>query len=156
MRPGPRAEVARHPWSDAHPGPELADHPASLVRIRTMTQAMILAAGQGTRVRPPHPEAAQAHGAHPGQAGDGIPHRAPGPLLRAHSRVTRSVLSEYTRLAAGEHFHEVVASPPCCVAQHGHTLYQGDDAATVKWGGCAKVIAAAERAGALDDIIRAA
>jgi hypothetical protein len=50
----------------------------------------------------------------------------------------------------------VVASPPCCVAKHGHTLYQGDDAATVKWGGCAKVIAAAERAGALDDIIRAA
>ncbi len=57
-----------------------------------------------------------------------------GSLLRASSRVTRSVLFEYTRLGAGEHFNEVVASPQYCVDRLGHTLYQGDETATVKWG----------------------
>jgi mannose-1-phosphate guanylyltransferase len=57
-----------------------------------------------------------------------------GSLLRAGSRVTRSVLFEYTRLGAGEHFNEVVASPQYCVDRLGHTLYQGDETATVKWG----------------------
>jgi mannose-1-phosphate guanylyltransferase len=57
-----------------------------------------------------------------------------GCKLRSGSQVLRSVLFEYTRLGAGSTFEDVVASAQYCVDKHGHTTYQGDETATVRWG----------------------
>ncbi|TBO28321.1 NDP-sugar synthase [Aquabacterium lacunae] len=57
-----------------------------------------------------------------------------GCKLRARSEVVRSVLFEYTRLSAGERFHEVIASPQYCVDRHGRTTYPGDDTTLLHWG----------------------
>jgi mannose-1-phosphate guanylyltransferase len=57
-----------------------------------------------------------------------------GSLLRANSRVTRSVLFEYTRLSEGAVFDEVVASPVYCVDRQGRTTYQGDESTGMRWG----------------------
>ncbi len=57
-----------------------------------------------------------------------------GCILKSGSRVTRSVLFEYTRIAADMHFSEMIVSRQYCVDRHGHTLYRGDDAAHLRWG----------------------
>lgn len=57
-----------------------------------------------------------------------------GCTLRAGSMVTRSILLEYTRIAAGMRFDEMIVSPHYCVDRHGETLYQGDDTAQLRWG----------------------
>ena len=57
-----------------------------------------------------------------------------GCLIKAGARVTRSVLFEYIRIAAGMHFCEMIVSRRYCVDRHGATLYRGDDAAQLRWG----------------------
>ena len=57
-----------------------------------------------------------------------------GSTLRSGSMITRSVLFEYTRIAAGMRFDEMIVSPQYCVDRHGATLYQGDDNAQLRWG----------------------
>lgn len=57
-----------------------------------------------------------------------------GSVIRSGARVTRSVLFEYTRIAAEMHFNEMIVSPDYCVDRHGETLYRGDDATHLRWG----------------------
>jgi mannose-1-phosphate guanylyltransferase len=57
-----------------------------------------------------------------------------GCKLRTRSEVKRSVLFEYTRLSAGECFHEVIASPAYCVGRDGRVTYPGDDSVLLRWG----------------------
>ncbi|MEO7106411.1 MAG: NDP-sugar synthase [Rhodoferax sp.] len=57
-----------------------------------------------------------------------------GSLVRAGARVTRSVLFEYTRIAADLHFNEMVVSRQYCVNRKGETSYQGDEATHLRWG----------------------
>ena len=57
-----------------------------------------------------------------------------GSVIRSGARVTRSVLFEYTRIAADMHFNEMIVSPEYCVDRHGDTLYRGDDTAQLRWG----------------------
>ncbi|GAB4402528.1 MAG: NDP-sugar synthase [Rhodoferax sp.] len=54
--------------------------------------------------------------------------------LRAGAQLTRCILFEYTRIAAGMHFDEMIVSPTYCVDRAGHTLYRGDENATLRWG----------------------
>ena len=57
-----------------------------------------------------------------------------GCKLRAGSKVSRSVLFEYTRLGAESTFEDVVASPQYVVDKHGETHYQGDERCQIRWG----------------------
>ena len=57
-----------------------------------------------------------------------------GSLVRAGACITRSVLFEYTRIAADMHFSEMIVSRHYCVTRHGETLYQGDEATQLRWG----------------------
>ena len=57
-----------------------------------------------------------------------------GSLVRAGARITRSVLFEYTRIAADMHFNEMVVSRQYCVNRRGETSYQGDEATPLRWG----------------------
>ena len=57
-----------------------------------------------------------------------------GSVIRSGARVTRSILFEYTRIAADMHFNEMIVSPQYCVDRHGETLYRGDDTAQLRWG----------------------
>ena len=57
-----------------------------------------------------------------------------GSHLRSGCVVERSVLFEYTRIGAGQTASERIMSPQYCVDRHGHTLYVGDEDATVSWG----------------------
>lgn len=57
-----------------------------------------------------------------------------GCVIRAGAFVTRSILFEYTRIAAGMHFHEMVVSRQYCVNRYGQTLYSGDDLSQLRWG----------------------
>ena len=57
-----------------------------------------------------------------------------GCRIRAGAKVTRSILFEYTRIAAGMHFNEMIVSRQYCVDRHGATLYRGDDTAALRWG----------------------
>ena len=57
-----------------------------------------------------------------------------GSLVRAGACVIRSVLFEYTRIAAGMQFKEMIVSRLYCVNRHGETLYQGDEATQLRWG----------------------
>jgi mannose-1-phosphate guanylyltransferase len=57
-----------------------------------------------------------------------------GCAIRSGARITRSVLFEYTRIAADMHFNEMIVSPHYCVDRHGETLYRGDDTAQLRWG----------------------
>lgn len=56
-----------------------------------------------------------------------------GSHIRRQASVVRSVLMEYTRIAAGMEFAEVVVSPHYCVDKQGHTLYRGDDTTALRW-----------------------
>jgi mannose-1-phosphate guanylyltransferase len=57
-----------------------------------------------------------------------------GCIVRSGARITRSVLFEYTRIAADMHFSEMIVSRHYCVDRHGDTLYRGDDTAQLRWG----------------------
>jgi mannose-1-phosphate guanylyltransferase len=57
-----------------------------------------------------------------------------GSHLRTGAKVVRSVLFEYTRIAADMRIHEMIVSPNYCVDRHGETLYRGDDTAQLRWG----------------------
>ncbi len=57
-----------------------------------------------------------------------------GCLLRKGSRLTRSVLFDYTRLNANATFTDVIASPQYVVDRLGHTTYQGEEGADLHWG----------------------
>ena len=57
-----------------------------------------------------------------------------GCLIRSGARITRSVLFEYTRIAADMHFNEMIVSRHYCVDRNGETLYRGDDTTQLRWG----------------------
>jgi mannose-1-phosphate guanylyltransferase len=48
--------------------------------------------------------------------------------------VVRSILFEYTRIAADMRFNEMIVSPDYCVDRQGDTLYRGDDTSPLRWG----------------------
>lgn len=57
-----------------------------------------------------------------------------GCVIKAGARVERSILFEYTRIAAGMQFIDMIVSRQYCVNRHGDTLYRGDDASLLRWG----------------------
>jgi mannose-1-phosphate guanylyltransferase len=57
-----------------------------------------------------------------------------GSRIRAGAKVVRSILFEYTRIAADMRFSEMIVSPTYCVDRHGDTLYRGDERAKLRWG----------------------
>ena len=57
-----------------------------------------------------------------------------GSVVRSGATVTRSILLEYTRIAAGMHFSEMIVSPDYCVNRQGETLYRGDETVNLRWG----------------------
>lgn len=57
-----------------------------------------------------------------------------GSVIRSGAKITRSVLFEYTRIAADMHFSEMIVSRHYCVDRYGETLYRGDDSAQLRWG----------------------
>ncbi len=57
-----------------------------------------------------------------------------GSVVRSGATVTRSILLEYTRIAAGMHFSEMIVSPDYCVNRQGETLYRGDETINLRWG----------------------
>ncbi len=54
--------------------------------------------------------------------------------IRSGAKVVRSILFEYTRIAADMTFKEMIISPTYCVDQSGDTLYRGDETAQLRWG----------------------
>ncbi|MEI8028491.1 MAG: NDP-sugar synthase [Comamonadaceae bacterium] len=57
-----------------------------------------------------------------------------GSHIRTGAKVVRSILFEYTRIAADMRFSEMIVSPDYCVDRHGDTLYRGDDTSQLRWG----------------------
>lgn len=57
-----------------------------------------------------------------------------GCVLKAGATLTRSILFEYTRIAADMHFSEVIVSRHYCVDRQGRAVYRGDDATLLRWG----------------------
>lgn len=57
-----------------------------------------------------------------------------GSVVRSGAKVTRSILFEYTRIAADMHFSEMIVSRHYCVDRYGETLYRGDETAQLRWG----------------------
>jgi mannose-1-phosphate guanylyltransferase len=57
-----------------------------------------------------------------------------GSLIRYGATIIRSVLFEYTRIAADMHFEEMIVSRHYCVDRHGETLYVGDETSPLRWG----------------------
>ena len=57
-----------------------------------------------------------------------------GSTIGSSATVTRSVLLENTRIAAGMHFKEMLVSPEYCVNRGGDTLYRGDESTLLRWG----------------------
>ena len=57
-----------------------------------------------------------------------------GSVIRSGAKVTRSVIFEYTRIAADLHFNEMIVSRQYCVDRYGETLYSGDDTTHLRWG----------------------
>ncbi len=57
-----------------------------------------------------------------------------GSHIRTGAKVVRSVLFEYTRIAADMRFNEMIVSPDYCVDRHGETSYRGDDTSQLRWG----------------------
>ena len=57
-----------------------------------------------------------------------------GSHIRTGAKVVRSILFEYTRIAADMRFSEMIVSPDYCVDRHGETLYRGDDTSQLRWG----------------------
>lgn len=57
-----------------------------------------------------------------------------GSHVRTGARVARSILFEYTRIAADMRFTDMIVSPTYCVDRAGDTLYRGDETAQLRWG----------------------
>jgi len=57
-----------------------------------------------------------------------------GSHIRTGARLVRSILFEYTRIAANMHFTDMIVSPTYCVDRTGKTLYRGDETAQLRWG----------------------
>jgi len=57
-----------------------------------------------------------------------------GSHIRTGARVARSILFEYTRIAADMRFTDMIVSPTYCVDRAGDTLYRGDETAQLRWG----------------------
>ncbi len=57
-----------------------------------------------------------------------------GSHIRTGARVVRSILFEYTRIAADMRFTDMIVSPDYCVDRTGDTLYRGDETAQLRWG----------------------
>ena len=57
-----------------------------------------------------------------------------GCIIKAGACVSQSILFEYTRIAAGMHFEDMIVSRQYCVDRHGKTLYRGDDTSALRWG----------------------
>lgn len=57
-----------------------------------------------------------------------------GCIIRKGASITRSILFEYTRIAADMHFFEMIVSRQYCVNRHGETLYGDDDVTRLRWG----------------------
>ena len=57
-----------------------------------------------------------------------------GSHIRTGARLVRSILFEYTRIAADMRFTEMIVSPTYCVDRVGETLYRGDETAQLRWG----------------------
>ena len=57
-----------------------------------------------------------------------------GCLLRTGCKLVRSILFEYTRIAADMRITEMIVSPDYCVDRHGDTLYHDDDTTQLRWG----------------------
>ena len=57
-----------------------------------------------------------------------------GSHIRKGARVMRSILFEYTRIAADMRFTDMIVSPDYCVDRQGDTLYRGDDTSQLRWG----------------------
>jgi len=57
-----------------------------------------------------------------------------GSHIRTGAKVARSILFEYTRIAADMRINEMIMSPDYCVDRHGETLYHGDDTTQLRWG----------------------
>ena len=55
-------------------------------------------------------------------------------VIRSGAQVVRSILFEYTRIAADMRFTEMIVSPTYCVDRDGETLYRGDETAQLRWG----------------------
>ena len=57
-----------------------------------------------------------------------------GSHIGAGAKVRRSVLFEYTRIAPGMEFSEMIVSPDYCVNRAGETFYLGDERCDLRWG----------------------
>jgi mannose-1-phosphate guanylyltransferase len=57
-----------------------------------------------------------------------------GCVIKAGAHLEQSILFEYTRIAAGMQFIDMIVSRQYCVDRHGDTLYRGDDATLLRWG----------------------
>jgi mannose-1-phosphate guanylyltransferase len=57
-----------------------------------------------------------------------------GSVVRGGASVTRSVLFEYTRVAAGTHFKDMIVTRHYAVDPQGNTVFCGDDASPLRWG----------------------
>ncbi len=54
--------------------------------------------------------------------------------IRGNATVERSILFDYTRIAAGMRFSEMIVSPEYCVDRSGNTLYRGNELTQLRWG----------------------
>ena len=57
-----------------------------------------------------------------------------GCVLREGSRLSRSILFDYTRLSQDAVLEDMIASPQYCVDRHGNTTYPGDEGSALRWG----------------------
>jgi mannose-1-phosphate guanylyltransferase len=57
-----------------------------------------------------------------------------GSHVRSGAKITRSILFEYTRIAEGMQFSEMIVSPQYCVDRAGSTTYVGDERTLLRWG----------------------
>lgn len=57
-----------------------------------------------------------------------------GSRIRNGAKVVRSILFEYTRIAADMRFSEMIVSPTYCVDRLGDTQFRGDERTQLRWG----------------------
>lgn len=57
-----------------------------------------------------------------------------GSHIRTGARLVRSILFEYTRIAANMCFTDMIVAPTYCVDRTGETLYHDDETHQLRWG----------------------